>query len=32
MLAAPSPVAQHLPHLTAHEVAVIDRELRDVLQ
>jgi hypothetical protein len=31
MLAVPSRVAQRLPHLTAHDVAEIDREVRDVL-
>jgi phage terminase Nu1 subunit (DNA packaging protein) len=28
MLAVPSRVAQRLPHLTAHDVAEIDREVR----
>jgi phage terminase Nu1 subunit (DNA packaging protein) len=31
MLAVPSLVAQRLPHLTAHDFAVIDSEIREVL-
>jgi phage terminase Nu1 subunit (DNA packaging protein) len=31
MLAVPSRVQQRLPHLIAHDVAQIDREVRDVL-
>lgn len=31
MLAVPSRVAQRLPHLTAHDVAEIDAEVRAVL-
>ena len=31
MLAVPSRAAQRLPHLTAADVAVIDREVRDAL-
>jgi terminase small subunit / prophage DNA-packing protein len=31
MLAVPSRVAQRLPHLTAHDVAEIDAEVREVL-
>ena len=31
MLAVPSRVRQHLPHLTAADVATIDRETRDAL-
>ncbi len=31
MLAIPSRAQQHLPHLTAHDVATIDREVRDAL-
>jgi phage terminase Nu1 subunit (DNA packaging protein) len=31
MLAVPSRCAQRLPHLSAHDVAEIDREVRDVL-
>jgi phage terminase Nu1 subunit (DNA packaging protein) len=31
MLAVPSRAAQRLPHLTAHDVSEIDREVRDVL-
>ena len=30
-LAVPSRVAHRLPHLTAHDVAEIDREVRDAL-
>jgi phage terminase Nu1 subunit (DNA packaging protein) len=31
MLAVPTRAAQRLPHLTAHDVSEIDREVRDVL-
>jgi phage terminase Nu1 subunit (DNA packaging protein) len=31
MLAVPTRAAQRLPHLSAHDVAEIDREVRDVL-
>jgi phage terminase Nu1 subunit (DNA packaging protein) len=31
MLAVPSRVSQRLPHLTAHDVSEIDREVREVL-
>jgi phage terminase Nu1 subunit (DNA packaging protein) len=31
MLVVPSRAAQRLPHLTAYDVAKIDREVRDVL-
>ena len=31
MLAVPSRVSQRLPHLTAHDVAEIDAEVRTVL-
>jgi terminase small subunit / prophage DNA-packing protein len=31
MLAVLSRAAQRLPHLTAHDVTMIDREVRDVL-
>jgi phage terminase Nu1 subunit (DNA packaging protein) len=31
MLAVPSRAAQRLPHLSAHGIAVIDSEVRDVL-
>jgi phage terminase Nu1 subunit (DNA packaging protein) len=31
MLALPSRLQQKLPHLSAHDVAMIDREIRDVL-
>lgn len=31
MLALPSRLQQKLPHLTAHDVATIDREIRDAL-
>jgi phage terminase Nu1 subunit (DNA packaging protein) len=31
MLAVPSRAAQRLPHMTAHDVAEIDREVRDAL-
>jgi terminase small subunit / prophage DNA-packing protein len=31
LLAVPSRVQQRLPHLTAHDVSEIDREVRDVL-
>ena len=31
MLAVPSRAAQRLPHLTAHDVSEIDREVRDAL-
>ena len=31
MLSVPSRVAQRLPHLTAHDVAEIDQEIRAVL-
>ena len=31
LLAVPSRVQQRLPHLTAHDVSELDREIRDVL-
>jgi phage terminase Nu1 subunit (DNA packaging protein) len=31
LLAAPSRAGQRLPHLTAHDVAALDREIRDAL-
>ena len=31
MLALPSRIQQRLPHLTAHDVATVDREIRDAL-
>jgi phage terminase Nu1 subunit (DNA packaging protein) len=31
LLAVPSRAAQRLPHLTAHDVAEVDREIRDAL-
>jgi phage terminase Nu1 subunit (DNA packaging protein) len=31
MLAVPSRVTQRLPHLSAHDVSEIDREVREVL-
>jgi phage terminase Nu1 subunit (DNA packaging protein) len=31
MLAVPSRAAQRLPHMTAHDVGEIDREIRDAL-